>query len=356
MAKIDFSHEQLSKVLNAYGIRNAQISPVSRGNINQSWIISTDEQKFFLQYINPYIFNSIPALIQNHHFITNFLKTTSFWETLKTPEIVPVENGDLFFLLEEKHYWRLTYFIPHQFTFSTVDTAEMAYEAAKAYSKYLSCLSLAPATSVVQIIENYHDPVSRMIDFGKAINYDPLKRKKEALDEIDFIRRKIEIPRKISNLILGSVIPTRITHNNNAIDNLLWQDGRVVAIVDLDTTMPSSILFDFGEMVRSYSSKDLDQWHGNPSISADWPIIEAIIEGFLETVSFFITPTERKALFDGALMVIYIHAVRYLTDFLMGDKYFSTQTPDHNLRRAKKHIELFRSIQSLESKMRSKIK
>ncbi len=355
MEPLTFQTEKIYTVLAEYNLEASTISSLNKGHINQSWMVVLHEQKFLLQYINPFIFNSIPNLVRNQVFITKYLKTTSFWHELQTPELLATKNNEYYVVTENQHHWRVSRYIEHDTNYRIVDNENIAYQASRAYGKYLSCLALLPVNSVVQTILNFQDPVARMIQFGEAINSDPVRRKNNALPEIDFLRKNIDIARKISDLILGSIIPTRITHNNTNIDNLLWKDGRVVAIVDLDTTMPSSVLYDFGEMVRTFTTPFIDSNENTSVIQVNRLILDGVVDGFLSIASNFILPSERRALYKGALMVVYIQAVRYLTDFLLGDKHYPTVSPDHNLKRVRNHIELYRQLKSLESTVRSRI-
>ena len=261
MEIVKFSDSQIYEVLDQFGFSADKVSfkPLGIGHINQSWLIEFQQNKYILQYINPYIFSSIEILTRNFRTISEYLKTTSFWETHRTPELIHTRENKHLLVTNEKYNWRVLNYIEHDANYKVVKTEKHAYEAAKAYGSYAKCLSYLPISNIGQTILNFHDPEARIIEFGEALNNDPLRRRKYALPEIDFIRNNSEYARKISKLIRSSVIPTRITHNNTAIDNLLWKDNRICAIVDLDTTMPSTLLYDFGDMVRTYTSPILDE-------------------------------------------------------------------------------------------------
>jgi hypothetical protein len=353
-----FTNQQVLDALSEFGLPslNLKYHRLSSGHINHSWIVESGERRFILQVVNPYIFNSIDVLIKNHRTISEFLKTTMFWETMSTPELLPTRNTNFLYVSEGKHNWRLLNYIDHKRTFSTMESETQAFKAAKAYGSYAKCLSYLPISDIGQTILNFHDPEARIIEFGEALNKDVVGRRKLAHPEIDFIRNNSEYARKISRLITSDLIPTRITHNNTALDNLLWDENdEIKAIVDLDTTMPSTLLYDFGDMVRTYTSPFLDSAQNSSEIDIQCNIVCAIIEGYLDSTSVFMTPTERNSLFEGALMVVYIQAVRYLTDYLLGDPYYPTQNPEHNLQRVRNHFELFRQVKGMEKEIRRRI-
>ncbi|MDD2562686.1 MAG: phosphotransferase [Salinivirgaceae bacterium] len=354
MEIIKFSEEQILDVLQKFGFNSGEVKyyPLGIGHINQSWIVESKGFKYILQYINPYIFSSIEVLTRNFRTISEYLKTAPFWETLKTPELYPTKENNYLLVTEKKYNWRMINYIEHDANYKHITSETQAYEAAKAYGSYAKCLSYLPISDIGQTILNFHDPEARIIEFGKALNEDIVGRRKMALPEIDFIRNNSEYARKVSKLITSSIIPTRITHNNTALDNLLWRENKICAIVDLDTTMPSTLLYDFGDMVRTYTSPIIDEATNSSDISVQCNIVCAIIEGYLESTAVFMTPMERSALFEGALMVIYIQAVRYMTDYLKDDPYYPINYPEQNLDRVRNHFELFRQILGMENEIR----
>ncbi len=357
MEAIKFSDNQVNEVVNSFNIPHYKfdIQPLLAGHINQSWIIKFDNIRLILQYINPYIFSSIDTLIKNHLTINGFLKTAVFGESMSTPELIFTKNNNYYLTTPDKHNWRMLNYIEHDKAYQHVISENQAYKAAKAYGSYVKCLSYLPISEVGQTILNFHYPEARIIEFGEALNKDIVGRRRYAYPEIDFIRNNSEYAKKISKMIISNLIPTRITHNNTALDNLLWdKNNEVCAIVDLDTTMPSTLLYDFGDMIRTYTSPILDEATNASDIEIQCNIVCAIIEGYLESTSLFITPTERNSLYEGALMVIYIQAVRHLTDYLNGDPYYPTLNTEHNLQRVRNHFELFRQLQGMEKEIKRK--
>ncbi len=354
----EFSDGQISQIIPEFEIdhHGLRFKRLSSGHINQSWIVTTEFNKFILQKVNPYVFSSIEVLIKNHRTISEFLKTTSFWNSMTTPELIPTKERKYLLVTEGSHNWRMLNYIDHDKKYNQVESDNQAFKAAKAYGSYAKCLSYISIGELGQTILNFHDPESRIVEFGEALNKDIVGRRKQAHPEIDFIRNNSEYARKISKLITSNLIPTRITHNNTAIDNLLWDgNDEVCAIVDLDTTMPSTLLYDFGDMVRTYTCPVLDTATHSSEVEIHCSVVCAIIEGYLDSTSVWMTPAERNSLFEGALMVIYIQAVRYLTDYLKGDPYYPTLSPDHNLQRVRNHFELFRQVKAMEKEIKGRI-
>lgn len=359
METIRFTNEQIKEVISKFNIdaQSIDIEPISKGHVNRSWKVNTGARKYILQNLNPFVFSSIEVLVKNHETITEFLKSTAFNDTFKVPELVKTVENRSYYATNEGDNWRMLHYIDHHHNYVEVMSEEQAYSAAQAYGQYAKYLTQIPLSMVGQTIRNFHDPEERIVEFGEAIENDLVGRRREANPEINFIRSNSEYARKISKMINSQALTTRITHNNTALDNLLWnKNDQVCAIVDLDTTMPSTLLYDFGDMIRTYTVQNLDNAADTTDISIQYSVVNAIIDGYLQATSQFMTPTERNSLFDGTMMVIYIQAVRYMTDYLKGDRVYPITYPQHNIQRVRNHFELIRQLQAREKDIRKQIR
>ena len=67
---------------------------------------------------------------------------------------------------------------------------------------------------------------------------------------------------------------------------------------------------------------------------------EAFAKGFVSQVKGELTEKEKNSLNLGVLAMTAELAVRFLTDYILGDKYFKTKYPGHNLDRTRNQIAL----------------
>ena len=154
---------------------------------------------------------------------------------------------------------------------------------------------------------------------------------------------------QISSLKSSGTLPLRVTHNDTKAGNVLLDSasGRALAVIDLDTVMPGTILSDFGDMVRTFVPDRYEDDPDTENLTLRMEILEALTEGFLSQTADFLTAAEREYLMLGASWIVGEQALRFLTDYLAGDPYYKTNYPEHNLVRARNQISVVSSLRSL---------
>jgi Ser/Thr protein kinase RdoA (MazF antagonist) len=175
----------------------------------------------------------------------------------------------------------------------------------------------------------------------------------KAWAELDFVLSREAMVDVLLDLQERGEIPERITHNDTKFNNVLLDEStnEAVCVVDLDTVMPGLALYDFGDMVRSATNSALEDERDLSKVAMRMPIYEGLVSGYLASAGSFLTPAERAHLaFSGKLITLEI-GLRFLTDYLEGDVYFKTRSPDHNLDRCRNQFALVRSIEQHESAM-----
>lgn len=317
-----------------------KITPIESGLINHTYLVETDEGKYILQKINTSVFEN-PAGIQNNHLKINRLLEKGNYSR-KTVPIIPTLKGDLLFE-KENEVWRMLNYLDHTVTFLKAPNKEVVFEAAKCFSEFYKNVNVEEI-KLEETLPDFINFEKRIADFKIASKINS-KRKITAEKEIDFIFESLSLPEQWMDFERKNILPKRVIHADPKLSNLLFnKENNAVAVIDLDTIMHGTILYDFGDMIRSYTntSEEDDGVEVN-NFSAENYI--AVRDGFLFYLKDALSKLELEHLEYAAKTVIFIQAVRFLTDYLNDDRYYSTKYEYHNLDRAKNQINLLKGLQ-----------
>jgi Ser/Thr protein kinase RdoA (MazF antagonist) len=223
-----------------------------------------------------------------------------------------------------------------------------AFQAAKAFGAFQALLADLPGERLVETIPNFHHTPSRYAAFEAALAKDAHGRAREAATEIAFAQARAHEVGTIVEAMARGEIPERVTHNDTKLNNVLLdnetQEG--ICVIDLDTVMPGSALYDFGDLVRTSTSPAAEDETDLSKVTMQLPMFEALVKGYLASAGGFLTPRERALLpFAGKLITFEI-GLRFLTDWLEGDVYFKIKRPRHNLDRLRTQFKLVESIEA----------
>ncbi|MBC7774436.1 MAG: aminoglycoside phosphotransferase family protein, partial [Phycisphaerae bacterium] len=244
------------------------------------------------------------------------------------------------------NYWRTFPFIENSFAPEGIFDPHIAYEAARAYGAFARALRDFPADSLAETIPGFHDTDQRWQAFLKTLEEDPAQRVAGTRPEIEAIFAAKPIFDKISRLKKLGELPLRVAHNDTKAGNVLFDlnTHKALAVIDLDTVMPGTLLSDFGDMVRTFAPDCTEDEPTSPNLRSD--VLEALTKGFLEETEGFITKTEKENLILGAAWIVGEQALRFLTDWLVGDVYYKINSPEHNLVRARNQLLLLETLNS----------
>lgn len=331
---------------------------VLTGHINDSYHIktkSTDHPGYFLQWINNYIFKDVDGLMNNISTVTNHLAEKLAENNnlvFKVLEIISCTNGKKYYRDPEGQYWRLYTYIDGMHGYDVVENTKIAYEGGKAFGIFMSLLADLPATKLIEIIPDFHNMEKRLGTFFNSLEKNPVDRVKDVPEEIEFVKKRAEQMLTIPALIKSGRLPVRITHNDTKFNNILFdQTEHAMCIVDLDTVMPGSILFDFGDAIRTGANTSIEDEKDLSKVDINLPIYEAYTSGFIKSTRHTLTEVEIENLAFSARFMTFIIGLRFLTDFVDGDPYFRTLYPEHNLDRARVQFRLIEAMERNAAKM-----
>ena len=316
------------------------ITPIENGLINHTFLVETESEKFILQQINTLIFKN-PNAIQNNHLKINYVLEQSEYSR-KTVKLIPTLSQDLLFE-KNNEAWRMLEYLEDSVTFLKPSSTEIAFEATKCLSEFYKIINQEQII-LEETLPDFINFEKRVIDFKTALIQET-ERKKTAENEINFILEHLSLPNRWVELEQQDLLPLRVIHADPKISNILFdKDNKAIAVIDLDTLMQGTILYDFGEMVRSYTNL-ANEDDGSAEDNFNSTTYESIKEGFLFYLKHMLTPVELANLDYAGQLVTYIQAIRFLTDYLKNDVYYSTKYEHHNLDRTKNQINLLKGLQ-----------
>lgn len=332
----------------------SDISIYGDGHINRTYKCPS----FILQKINTGIFENPEKLMENIDKVTSHIRKKA--EMLnKNPErstlsIVKTIDGKLFYRDECGGCWRVYKFIEGAVTYSKCENPLQMYNAAKAFGQFQNMLSDFPAESLFETIKDFHDTGKRYEQFETAVSENKAGRLGLVADEIEFVRQRKNIVNVITDGIKNKTIPVRVTHNDTKLNNVMLDEktGEGICVIDLDTVMPGSFLYDFGDSLRfGASTADEDEQDLN-KVWFDLDIFRSFTKGYLEEAKDALCEDEIRLLpFSVKLMTLEC-GMRFLADYLNGDTYFATHREGQNLDRARTQFKLVWDIEQKEDEMK----
>jgi len=246
-----------------------------------------------------------------------------------------------------------TEMVADSYTVDFVETRKQAYEAAKAFGRFQKQLADANLEEFEIVIPDFHNLPKRITAYKNAVENASLHRKEIASGEIKTVAEFHSITEKYNELMNSDSIPLRITHNDTKINNVMLDNKTDIAhcVIDLDTVMPGTVLSDFGDMVRTFTSPAEEDERDVSKVKMRLDIFESLAEGYLEEIKETLTSSEKSNLVFGAKVIVFEQAVRFLTDYFNNDIYYKTDYPDHNLVRARNQFALLKSITEQSDEM-----
>jgi len=336
--------------------------PFGNGHIHDTFLVKTaelDMDDYILQRLNNNIFRDIPKVQENIERVTNHLRNkiekipgADIKRETLTP--VPALDGKTWIIDPEGKYWRMFLFIPRHKSYDIVDSPEKAYEGGRMTGRFQAMLSDMTGPPLHETIPFFHDTQKRIETFYMKVKEDPAKRAKLAEPECRFVDERAEKMKIIHKLGCEGLIPFRITHNDTKFNNILFDEDtdRALCIIDLDTVMPGLVHYDFGDAIRTAANSAAEDEKDLSKVEMDINLFRGYAAGYLSEIIHVLNETEKEYLAFAPLVLTFEQAVRFLTDFLDGDKYYKIHHPHHNLQRARAQFQLVLSMESQYEKMR----
>ncbi|MFD2874174.1 phosphotransferase enzyme family protein [Mucilaginibacter ximonensis] len=329
------------------------IKPFGSGHINDTFIIQSKNKRvgdYLLQKINRFVFKDIDGLMDNMVYVTNHLKQKIARTGDPEKEVLTLikcHNGKYYCQDAQGEYWRMTNFLHNTKSYDLVTNTKQALQGGIAFGRFQTLLCDLQPDKLVHTIPDFLNIEYRLGNFKLAIQNDCVKRLSSVQYEVDFLLSRATNMNEILQLGKAGVLPLRITHNDTKFNNILLdQDDEIQCVIDLDTVMPGYVAYDFGDAIRSIINTAPEDEKDLNAIKLNIPLFEAFAKGYLSQTAFFLTSSELKSLMMGVVLLPYMQAVRFLTDYLEGDIYYKTHFPEHNLQRTRAQMQLLRLLEA----------
>jgi Ser/Thr protein kinase RdoA (MazF antagonist) len=328
--------------------------PYGHGHINDTFLGRNQENEasdFILQRKNHKIFTNVPGMMNNIVAVTEHIRKGL--EEKKEADIdrkvmryFPAKDGKWYVNDNQGNYWTLFLYIPGSHSVENIENPEQAMMAARAFGHFQLQLADLAGNKLVETIPNFHNGISRLNDFRKAIEQDQAGRVAENRELLEQLLTRADEMTLLQKWLDSGELPLRITHNDTKINNILFDENdQPLCIIDLDTVMPGSALYDFGDAIRTIGNTAPEDEPDLSRIGFSSDIFQAFAEGYLAEAGKFLTPKERENLSFSCLYMAWEQAIRFMTDYLNGDTYYKIAYPEHNLVRTKAQ---FRYLEVLE--------
>jgi len=343
----------LDQILSAYGFPpDCEITPHGSGLINRTWRIRSPKGDFVLQQINSEVFTDPAMIADNIEQVGNYL--TTHYPDAVFPRPVLSLNGQPLVRVNDSAWFRLYPFVGNSVTIDVADTPLQAYEAAKKFGEFTRLLSGFPAHNLHQTLPGFHDLSRRYRDFRMALDEGNTQRIRRSGQLIGYLESQSNIVSEYEDIRANKGFHLRVTHHDTKISNVLFdRQGKGICVIDLDTMMPGYFISDVGDMLRTYLSPVSEEEKDLTRITVRESYYKAIVEGYMEEMRGELTATEKDGFVYAGAFMMYMQALRFLTDFLNDDVYYGRKYEDHNYIRALNQATLLRQYNEVSPRLRT---
>lgn len=325
----------------------ATIEPLGEGFINDTFVVRSvgDAPDYIMQRKNHHVFPDVPGMMDNIRAVTEHIKRKVHDPLRETLTLVRARDGRLY-VEEGDNFWASCLYIPRTVTYERADSRALAYQGGVGIGRFQALLAdfTAPLN---ETIKGFHNIRWRFEQWDATLAADPVGRAAEVAEEISWVEARREQMMAFWSRVESGEIPTRVTHNDTKISNILFDEdsGEVLCAIDLDTVMSSTSLNDFGDAIRSYTNRGAEDDRCLESVGMDIEMFEAYAEGYLSQRRATMCDSEREWLAFSARYITFEQVLRFLMDYIDGDRYYKTAYAEHNLVRTRAQYRLLQSME-----------
>ncbi len=352
---------ELGEIYKIFGLKGECVGEtvLKTGNINKTYkadfIEDGAEKSYILQKINTYVFKKPEYIMKNINGVTKHIYDRLPEEKRERGVLryLTANDGKNYFIDKDESFWRGYGFVFNSVTYNSFDDLKMFEATGAAFGEFQLLLSDYDAGSLYEIIPDFHNTKKRYERLFETIEKDPAGRVKDAQPEIEFLKKYRYLGESLCDMLEKGELPLRVTHNDTKCNNILFDKdtGETLAVIDLDTVMPGLIAYDFGDAIRFGANTSDEDEPDTSKTSLDLDKYEAFTKGFVGKIRNSATENELKTLSLGAIVMTVELAVRFLDDYLDGDKYFKLNYPEHIICRTRCQIALAADMIAKKDKM-----
>lgn len=347
--------QKLQKVCTHFRIQGTYLSyeEIKVGNVNKTYKVTYRQQdeanpsqqiekSFIVQSINTYAFKNPVQVMENIDKVTEYIRSKE--KNRRSLHFHHTEDRKTY-VFDESGFWRLFNYVP-SITYSSTSNLNVVRNAGAAFGDFQTMLSDFDASQLHETIPNFHNTVKRYEKLEEDMAADPLGRVTEVREELDWLLSVKEKACQLTRMQERGQLPLRVTHNDTKINNVLFdaETDDALVVIDLDTVMPGLVGHDFGDAVRFAANFVEEDCPEAEKAGVNMGIFRAFAEGFLSKTAKALTPLELDTLALSCFVLSCELATRFLDDYILGDVYFKTDYPGHNLVRTRCQIALAKDI------------
>jgi len=379
MVKKNYSLSERISIANQFDIEGEiyMVTPYGGGHINDTYSIESkipsklgySMKRFILQRIDTNIFIKPIQVMENIQKVTekqhlNILARNGN-PLREAITIINTKNGKPYLeKSDDNTFWRCYHFIENARTYDFIPDnsfgLNLAYQAGLIFGKFQLQLVELPGKKLHETINKFHHTPYRIQQLEDAIKMNNKERLNKCKEEIKFARSLYDISSTLINLMEEGKIPIRVSHNDTKINNVMFdysgEKEKALVIIDLDTVMPGTMLYDFGDLVRTSTWPGAEDEKNPSKVYVSLDLFKALVKGWFESVESIMKPIEISNLPLAGKLITYNMGIRFLADYLKGDQYYNIQYKEQNLDRAKVQFAIIKSIDKKWDEMEKIIK
>lgn len=342
----------LETVLPAFGFigDSLAIKPFGNGLINSTWKVTVHNKAYILQKINDRVFNKPEDIAYNINAIASFLEAKQSTYSLVVPVTTP--NGRQLIFIESAGYFRAFPFVEGSHAKDVVETRDQAFQAAGQFARFTAKLAAFDVSNLKITIPSFHNLSLRYQQFTAALETGNMERINNTSALIEEIKNYAHIETEYRELIADENVQLRVTHHDTKISNVLFDEkDKGLCVIDLDTVMPGYFFSDVGDMMRTYLCPVSEEEKDFSRIEIRDEFYKSIVDGYYSEMKDELSETEKKCFFFAGKFIIYMQALRFLTDYLNNDIYYGAKYPEHNKVRAGNQVMLLKRLIEKENEL-----
>lgn len=345
-----------------------EIEPFGSGNINDTYRVKVEDSAqpyFILQRINTKIFRQPDAVMHNirvfAEHVSDRLQHSPEPRRWEVSQVLTTPQGQSYWQDESGDCWRGMSFIENSQSFDTVQDVNHAWETGYALGTFHRLISDLQTERIFDTLEGFHITPQYLQHYHQILaQWQPICSPDISPDIeycLNFVHDRQALADVLETAKAQGILPVRLMHGDPKINNILMDTttGKAVSIIDLDTIKPGLIHYDIGDCLRSCCNllgEETQQWQ---AVEFDTQLCTAILEGYLHQAKTFLTAADYDYIYDAIHVISFELGLRFLTDYLVGDVYFKTCYPTHNLARALVQFKLTESVEQQESVIRAMV-
>ena len=354
------------KIISQFNVKGELVSceRYGEGHINETYLAVISEKgketRYILQKINKSLFKDIDKLMNNIVLVTEFVRKKVALKggdpDREVLTVVYTKDGKSYYYASEyDEYFRMYVFIDHAIAHQHAERAGQFYQSAVGFGEFAMYLADFDASELYEVLPDFHNTQKRYENFTHSVTADKFKRAKTVTEEINFVLSRENYCRRIVDMLNSGAMPLKVTHNDTKLNNVMLDEktDKAVAVIDLDTVMPGSICYDFGDSIRFGCNPAAEDEKDLTKVVFDIKLFEEYTKGYLTAMAGSITKTEKDNLAFGAILMTYECGMRFLTDYLDGDTYFRTKFEGQNLDRARTQFKLVSDMEKQFEQMKT---